>query len=161
AGCKRFVFVSSIAAMGFRSRVATPSSDCEPVSPYGRAKLAAERALLDLNGNGVDVVVLRPPLVYGRGERYNFLNPVRAVDRGLFRIIGRGRNVMPLCTSDNAARVAREAALGRVAPGIHLVADDDQYSMLRIQRAICAALGRRVPRVRIPVPVANVMSILN
>jgi nucleoside-diphosphate-sugar epimerase len=150
AGCRHFVFVSSIAAMGFFAGLATPATACRPQSAYGRAKLAAERAILALANERFHVVVLRPPTVYGPGERYNFLSWVRATDRGLFRVIGSGDNVMPLCTTDNLARAARAAAAGEIEPGIHLVADDDHYAVSRIHRAICAALGRSTPRLRIP-----------
>jgi UDP-glucose 4-epimerase len=153
SGCRRFVFISSIAAMGFRSGLSTPA--------YGRAKLGAERAISALASPGFEVVVLRPPTVYGAGERYNFLALVRAVDQGLFRLIGSGTNILPLCTVVNVARLTREAALGRVPPGVHLIADDDWYPMLRVQRAICQALGKRTPRLRIPVPVAKVIAVTN
>ncbi len=154
AGCRTFVFISSIAAMGFYAGLATPGSPCAPVSAYGRAKLEAERGLFALRTDAFDAVVLRPPTVYGPGERYNFLSLTQAVARGVFRIIGPGTNVMPLCTRENVAGAAIAAAEGRVPGGIHLVADDAHYTMNRIHAALTSALGVPHPKLHLPLPVA-------
>jgi nucleoside-diphosphate-sugar epimerase len=161
AGARRFVFMSSISAMGFWSGRATAESRCRPVSAYGWAKLQAEERLKELARPGFDVVVLRPPTVYGPGERYNFLSWVRAVERGVFRVIGSGRNVFPLCSSDNLARVVTAAAQGQLGAGTYLVADSEPYSVDRVHRAIAAALGRPPARLRLPRPAAVVAGACN
>lgn len=155
AGCERFVFISSIAAMGFFSGLASAESPCLPETAYGRAKRDAEVGILALQRSGFFPVVLRPPTVYGPGERYNFLSLTRSVRGGLFRVIGPGENTMPLCTCENVARAAIAAALGRVPFGVHLVADDAHYSMNRIHAALASALGVRRPRLRLPRVVAQ------
>lgn len=154
AGCKCFVFVSSIAAMGFFSGLATPESPCAPVTPYGHAKLQAERGIRALRTDAFLPVILRPPTVYGPGERYNFLSLTIAVARGVFRIIGRGHNVMPLCTRENLARAAIAGAEGTVPAGVHTVADDAHYPMTRVHAALTAALGVRPPTLHLPRAVA-------
>jgi len=161
AGARRFVFMSSISAMGFWSGRATAQSACRPVSAYGRAKLEAEQRLNRLAGPGFEVIALRPPTVYGPGERYNFLSWVRAVDRGLFRLIGPGENAFPLCTSENLARAVTAAVERRVAPGTYLVADAEPYPIARIHRAIAAALGRRAARLKLPPRLALVAAACN
>ncbi len=160
-GARRFVFISSLAAMGFWSGVAVSESPCRPDSPYGRAKLEAERILLSMKRPGFEVVVLRPPTVYGPGEPYNFLQWVRSVERGLFRIIGSGRNDFPLATTRNVARATRAAAEGSLASGVYLVADGEAYTMERIHRAISRSLGRAPKRLRIPIPVALAAGLTN
>jgi nucleoside-diphosphate-sugar epimerase len=152
----RFVFISSIAAVGFRDGVVTPHSECAPVTPYGMAKRRAELALLDRGA-----VVLRPPTIHGPGERYNFLSLVRAVRRGLFRTIGGGHNTFPLVSVANVARAIVHAVAGRVPPGIHMLADPERYSMRRIHRAVADALGVPMPRVSIPRHVARVAAATN
>jgi nucleoside-diphosphate-sugar epimerase len=67
AGARRFVYLSSIKA-------------ARPEDAYGRAKAIAEQALLKLEG--LDAVILRPPLVYGPRVKANFLALMRAIDRG-------------------------------------------------------------------------------
>jgi nucleoside-diphosphate-sugar epimerase len=161
AGVGTFVFMSSIAAMGFRPGRATAESPCHPVSLYGRAKLDAERGIAGLATTGFRVVILRPPTVYGPGERYNFLAWVRAVDAGLFRVIGSGSNGFPLCAIDNLARAVAASAEGRVKTGTFLVADSEAYTSKRVHAAILAALGRPPPHVHIPTPVAWALGAVN
>lgn len=83
AGVPRVVLVSTAKVMGERS--GRPFNECDPPAPadaYARSKLAAERALLALHEPGrFDVVVARPPLVYGPGARANFAALVRAAAR--------------------------------------------------------------------------------
>jgi UDP-glucose 4-epimerase len=149
-GVRRFLFMSSIAAMGFFSGRATSGNACRPVSAYGRAKLAAERGLASMSRDRFDVVVLRPPTIYGPGERHNFLTWARAVEQGRFRLIGSGRNVFPLATTQNVARAVSAAVDGRLSRGTFLVADAEPYALVRIHRALLSALGRREPRLRLP-----------
>jgi UDP-N-acetyl-alpha-D-quinovosamine dehydrogenase len=161
AGVRRFVFVSSIAAVGFHSGVTTAETPCSPLTPYGRAKREAELGVLLLAGPGFDVTVLRPPTVYGPGEAYNFLAWVRAVESGLFSVIGRGENHFPLATTANVARAASAAALGQLQTGIYMVADREAYTMNRIDAAIRRALGRSPSRLRVPIAVAAAGAALN
>jgi nucleoside-diphosphate-sugar epimerase len=86
---------------------------------------------------------------------------VRAIDRGLFRLVGRGDNVLPLCTDLNAARAIVAAAHGRVDPGVILVADAEPYPMRRVHAAIARALGRRPPRMHLPLVLARAAGWLN
>jgi len=161
AGVRRFVFMSSIAAMGFWSGLATAESACHPETPYGRAKRDAEIAVLELERPRFGVVVLRPPTVYGPGEAYNFLAWVRAVDRGLFRIIGTGEIRFPLATTENVVRATVAAVDGALAPGIYLVADREPYTTNRIHHAILRALGRERGRIHLPIEAATLAGFAN
>jgi UDP-glucose 4-epimerase len=158
---RRFVFASSISAMGFWSGTATAQSPCRPRGAYGVGKLEAERRLLALAAPGFDVTVLRFPVMYGAGDRFMFLSWVQAVDRGLFRVIGSGDNAFPLCSAENAAHTLCAAIEGRLAGGVYLVADAEAYSVSRIYRAIAAALGRVPARMHVPVSLAVAAARLN
>ncbi|MGZ3449957.1 MAG: NAD-dependent epimerase/dehydratase family protein [Polyangiales bacterium] len=160
-GVRTFVFTSSIAAVGFRDEVVTADSARRPVTAYGRAKAEAEEALLARASTTFHPVILRPPTIFGPGERYNFLQWVRAVSRGLFRTIGGGSNVFPLVSSHNVARAIVGSVAGRVPSGVHPLADPERYSMRRIHHAIAAALGVRAPRFSIPRPLADLVAIAN
>ncbi|MFN3595635.1 MAG: NAD-dependent epimerase/dehydratase family protein, partial [Thiobacillaceae bacterium] len=86
AGVRRFVFLSSVKAM------AEPNDACvdedwpgEPATPYGKAKRAAEEAVLDAGAKyGMHVVNLRLAMVYGRGGRGNLERMARAIRAGWF-----------------------------------------------------------------------------
>jgi nucleoside-diphosphate-sugar epimerase len=85
-GARRFVFVSSIKAMA-EADAGRPLSEDDTPAPqdaYGRSKLAAEQALISYGGRtGLEVVIVRPPLVYGPEVRANFLLLMGAVWKGM------------------------------------------------------------------------------
>ena len=87
AGVRRFVFVSSIKVNGegtSASRSFTNADAPAPQDPYGISKMEAEQGLRDIGAQtGMEVVIVRPPLVYGPGVKANFASLMRAVQRGL------------------------------------------------------------------------------
>ena len=85
AGVKRFVFVSSIGAMTSSSdRPLTESAPCQPDTPYGRSKLQAEQAIVQLaSQSAMTWTILRPPLVYGAGNPGNMERLIKLVQTGL------------------------------------------------------------------------------
>jgi nucleoside-diphosphate-sugar epimerase len=86
-GVKRFVFLSSIKVNGEWSapnKPFTASDSPAPVDAYGISKYEAELGLRDIaSQTGMEVVIVRPPLVYGPGVRANFLTMMRWLHRGI------------------------------------------------------------------------------
>jgi nucleoside-diphosphate-sugar epimerase len=160
-GAKRFVYLSSIKASGEETG-AKPFDGTEPLQPrdaYGRAKLAAERALAEVaTRTGMQVVVLRPPLVYGPGVKANFLALMRAIARGwplpLASISNRRSLVYAGNLADAIARCIEAAeAVGRS----YLVCDGAAVSTPGLCRAIGVALGRPARLVRFPARVLEAL----
>jgi nucleoside-diphosphate-sugar epimerase len=85
AGVKHFIFVSSIHAMAAESDdILNENSPCHPDSPYGRSKLQAEQALINLTkDSNMTWTILRPTLVYGLGNRANMDRLMKLIKRGL------------------------------------------------------------------------------
>ena len=87
AGVKRFVFVSSIKVNGEHTLADCPftaNDDANPKDPYGISKHEAEQGLfLIAQQTGMEVVIIRPPLVYGAGVKANFASMMRVVKRGI------------------------------------------------------------------------------
>ncbi len=85
AGVKHFIFLSSIGAMATLNKYPlSETSPCQPDTPYGRSKLAAEQALISLTTQSeMSWTILRPPLVYGQGHRGNMERLVKLVKKGL------------------------------------------------------------------------------
>jgi nucleoside-diphosphate-sugar epimerase len=94
APLRSFVHVSSIAAIGIRHvGLIDEAFPCSPDLDYGVSKLAMDEALLRAHRErGLPVVIVRPPTVYGPGERYNFLSLCRAIASRRFLLIGSGDN---------------------------------------------------------------------
>lgn len=154
AGVKRFVFLSSIKAMVDESRptpleVATPP---DPHSPYGISKLEAERALAAISARtGMEVAVIRPPLVYGPGAAGNMRALVKLVATGLPLPLGGIHNRRSLIYVGNLAdAVVTVLEHPDAAGGTFLVQDGEPVSTADLVRAIAAAMGR--PARLVPVP---------
>lgn len=156
AGAVRFVFVSSVKALGEGEpgRPWRESDTPEPADPYGISKHEAERALVAFGlEHGMDVVIVRPPLVYGPGVRANFLGLMRAVNRGIPLPLGAvqaRRSMVYVGNLADAIRVLATAAgpLG----GVYHATDCHDLSVAEMIRAIADALGR--PARLVPVPIA-------
>lgn len=87
AGIKRFIFVSSIKVNGehtLANCLFTENDAANPQDPYGISKQEAEQGLLFIAQQaGMEVVIIRPPLVYGAGVKANFASMMRVVKRGI------------------------------------------------------------------------------
>lgn len=155
AGVGRFVYVSSVKAVADAS--ATPLTEETPARPcdaYGISKLDAETALREVAaGSAMEVVVLRPPLVYGPAVGANFLRLLRLVDRGLPLPLGAVRNRRSLIYVANLVD-AMMCCLDAPAAAnqVFFVSDGEGLSTPQLIRAIAAALGRRPRLLPVPLP---------
>jgi UDP-glucose 4-epimerase len=155
-GAKRLVYLSSVKVLGESSPLDKPltaASATKPVDAYGRSKLEAEQALAAACRNsGMELVVVRLPLVYGPGVRANFDRLMRAVlNRALLPLGLLDNNRRSLVGIDNLADlvavcVRHPAAAGRC----WLVSDGEDLSTAALVRRIGAAVGI-APRL-LPVP---------
>ncbi len=157
AGCRAFVFLSSQAALGWRPDAGLVGEDAPatPTTAYGRSKRAAEEGLLAEPWGSTRVVILRPPTVYGPGERRNFLALCRAIARGGFPILGRGDNRMSFCHLDNLIAAIRFVAEAEPARGILHVADEPPATLAGAARILADAAGARLMPGRVPLSVAR------
>ncbi|PWC31322.1 SDR family oxidoreductase [Azospirillum sp. TSO35-2] len=154
SGVRRFVYLSSIKAMVDESRP-TPLDAAtvpDPHSPYGVSKLEAERALAAIAArSGMELVVIRPPLVYGPGAAGNMRALLKLVATGLPLPLGGLDNRRSLIYVGNLADAVATALEHPAAAGqTFLVQDGEPLSTADLVRAIAAALGR--PARLIPVP---------
>jgi nucleoside-diphosphate-sugar epimerase len=156
AGVRRFVLLSTTTVYGDRShgRPFDESSPPAPGSPYAQSKLEAERLVAAaLRESATQLVVLRPPLVYGPGATGNFARLVGLVQRGLPLPLASVRNRRSLVFVDNLAdailrTLDHPAAAGRT----YVVSDGQDVSTAELVARIAVALGRR-PRM-LPCPPA-------
>jgi len=161
AGVRRFVFVSSVKAMGeVGESCLDESSPAAPVSSYGRAKLEAERLVLEAGKqHGMLVCNLRLPLVYGRDNRGNIWRMIAAIDRGRFPPLPETGNRRSMLHVDDVIQALRLAAENSAAHGqTYIVTDGRVYSTYQIYVAVCKALGRLVPRWTIPISLLRTMA---
>jgi len=161
AGARHFVFASSIAAIGFPgcSGLIKPDAPCDPTTAYGESKRSCEIALLDPESGYLPVSVLRPPTVYGVGERRNFLSLTRAVATGAFPVPGRGENRMSFCHVSNVVDALCFLLKNAHVNGLFHVADPDRITLKLAATTIADSLGARLLPVPFPLFVAKVAAI--
>lgn len=143
-GLRRFVFVSSLAAVGPSQdgRPVPGSARPEPVTGYGRSKLAAERLVL-AEKDALPVVVLRPPMIYGPRDNESFAF-FQSVSRRFLPMLGDGKNTMSVIYASDAASACVCAIDADVPSGRAYFIDDGEVYMWReMLTDIERALGSR------------------
>jgi nucleoside-diphosphate-sugar epimerase len=153
AGGRRFVYVSSVKVNG-ETGVFSETDPPRPEDPYGVSKLEAERVLAEWSAEaGTELVIIRPPLVYGPGARANFALLVRAVARGLPLPLGGIANARSLVGLDNLVDFIVTCATHSGAAGeTFMVSDGEDVSTPDLVTRIGRALGRRARLFTVPQP---------
>ncbi len=155
-GIRRFVFVSTISVLATHSEPGKPLRGDEqpsPVSAYGRAKLAAENELFSISAKGqIEVVIVRPTLVYGAGAQGNLARLASAIKAGIPLPLGAVQNRRSMMNvRDLAEFLAILADLEHLPASPLIAADAEPVSTSTLIRQLSQALGRP-PRL-LPFPV--------
>lgn len=156
AGVKRFLFISSVKVHGEFTqpgRVFTHTDAPNPQDAYGQSKYEAEQGLSQLSADtGMEVVIIRPPLVYGPGVKANFAALIRVVQSGWPLPLGAVRNQRSLVALDNLVDfIVTCITHPKAANQIFLVSDGQDLSTSELVRGIARAAG--VPARLLPVRV--------
>lgn len=148
AGVRRFVFLSSVGVNGVQTSANSAFSEADPPQPhnaYAQSKLEAEIGLRRLSGQtGLEVVIIRPPLVYGPGVKANFAALMRAVQHGWPLPLGAVRNQRSLVALDNLIDLIITCiSHPRAANETFLVSDGRDVSIAELVRGLAQAAGVR------------------
>jgi nucleoside-diphosphate-sugar epimerase len=157
AGVRRFVFVSSVKVNGEATQLGCPFTADDapaPLDAYGISKMEAEQGLREIaRQTGMEVVIIRPPLVYGPGVKANFAAMMRWLKRGLPLPLGAIHNQRSLVALDNLVDLIVTCLTHPAAANqTFLVSDGEDVSTTELLRRMGQALGR--PARLIPVPVS-------
>lgn len=155
AGVKRFIFISSIKANGewsIAGQALTSNNQHVPVDPYGLSKYEAELGLkLIAEHTGLEVVVIRPPLIYGPGVKANFLKMMQWVEKGIPLPLGDIQNQRSMLGLDNLIDFIELCLTHANAPGqTFLVSDDYDVSTTELLKEISSAMNRPSRLLSIP-----------
>ena len=158
AGVKRFIFLSSIKVNGEATQLGHPflaDQPPAPEDPYGISKREAEEGVRVLaQETGMEVVIIRPPLVYGPGVKANFLAMMRWLKRGIPLPLGAvTENRRSLVALDNLVDLI-VTCLGHPAAAnqTFLVSDAESLSTAALLRRMGDAIGRPTRLIPVPVP---------
>ena len=145
SGVRRFVYISSVKACGENRRLPYSENDQpEPQGPYGISKWEAEQALHEIaDKTGLEVVVIRPPLVYGPGIKANFLRLFKIIERGVPLPLAGVENRRSLIYLENLVDAVLKCILHPKASGeTYFVSDGIDFSTPELIRKIAAAMGK-------------------
>lgn len=153
-GVKRFIFLSSVKVNGGESgdRPFSPEDIPHPEDPYAMSKHEAEVGLFRLaEGKSLEVVIIRPPLVYGPGVKGNFLLMLTFMKKGIVMPLGAVNNLRSFIALDNLVDFIliclRHPAAGNQ---IFLVSDGEDISTTALLRRAATAMGIKVKLIPVP-----------
>ena len=156
AGVKRFIFISSIKVNGESTGLDSPfkpDDDFTPTDPYGLSKYEAEVGLRKMaKETGMEVVIIRPPLVYGPGVKANFASMMKWVNKGVPLPLGGIReNKRSLVSLDNLVDLIITCVdHPKAANQTFLVSDDEDVSTSLLLTNMATALN--APNRLLPIP---------
>lgn len=155
AGVKRFIYISSIKVNGEWTSPGKPFTAEDAPAPedyYGISKLEAEQGLQELAAKtGMEVVIIRPPLVYGPGVKGNFASMVKLVGKELPLPLGAVHNSRSLVALDNLVDLVIICTSHPAAANqVFLAGDGEDLSTTELLRGIARAMGKRSRLVPVP-----------
>ena len=158
---KHFVYFSSVKAMAEDSKdVLDESFPPNPTTVYGKSKLAAEKIVAEYGErHGFKTTALRLPLVYGPGNKGNIYRMIKAIDRGLFIIIGNGENRRSMVYVENVVDAALAVVDRQEATNeVYIVTDGMDYTVKDLYETIVKELRRKPMPFCMPMNLAKIVS---
>ncbi len=159
AGVKRFIFLSSIKVNGELTLSRQPFSEevfQPPKDPYGLSKYEAEQGLLKIaQDTGMEVVIIRPPLVYAQGVKANFASMLKWVNKGVPLPLGAIYNKRSLVALDNLVDFIMLCADREKSPQatneVFLISDGEEVSTTQLLQKVAKSLNKRAWLIPVPV----------
>lgn len=121
-GIKRIIFASTVAVYGFAEKDSGEDAPIQPFNEYGKTKYEAETVLCDWAAEDPErsVVIIRPTVIFGEGNRGNVFNLLSSIATGRFLMIGPGTNRKSMAYVGNIAAFLRHVE-DYMKPGVHVV----------------------------------------
>jgi len=156
AGVRRFVFISSVKVSGEYTRDGEPFVETmipSPEDPYGKSKFEAEEALKEISvDSGMELVIIRPPLVYGRGVKANFANLMKLCSIPVPLPFGLVHNKRSMIYLENLVDfIVCCVYHPKAVNEIFLISDDQDLSLSELIGSIRRVMGKK--SLLFPVPV--------
>lgn len=140
-GVKQFIFLSTMSVYGMDTGVITRDTNPNPKSNYGKSKWQAEQAIVLLENESFHVCVLRPPMVYGKGCRGNFVKVKRIVEK--FPIFPYVKNKRSMVYIDNLSSFVKKC-VDDIHKGVFFPENEEYVSTEDLVKGISEAIGKKV-----------------
>ena len=156
---KRFIFISSIKVNGEMTLVDLPfkpNDNYIPTDPYGLSKYEAEQGLLTIaEETGMEVVIIRPPLIYGPNVKANFASMMKWVNKSIPLPFGAIHNKRSLVALDNLVSFIIHCADYKKTPQaanqVFLISDGEDVSTTELLQKVAKAFGKKALLLAVPV----------
>lgn len=152
AHIKKFIFVSSIAAMGIvKESPITENSVCTPYLPYQVTKYEAEQLVLSECKKGYPAIIVRPTKVYGVGEHeFSYLTLTKLCKKRIFLKVGNGRNYTSnIYITDFVQALIKLVNKGKIGE-TYILSSDESIEFVESGRIIAEELGKKIMIIPIP-----------
>ena len=146
-GIKRFVFISSIGVNGNSTSIPFSESACpNPIDSYAVSKLNAEKLLLQIGkSTGMEIVIIRPPMVYGLGAPGNFSNVIKLIHSNIPLPLGSITNLKSFIGINNLIDFIILCAKSPLAANeLFLISDDHDISTPEFFKVVGEAIGKKI-----------------
>ena len=155
SGVKRFIYMSSIKVNGEETTKNAPYQATDtphPTDPYAISKYEAEEGLKKLSQEtGLEIVIIRPPLIYGPCVKANFLAMLRAIQKGIPLPLGAIHNKRSLVALDNLIDLIVTCIdHPNAANQTFLVSDDADVSTTELLQKMAEAMSKKAWLLPIP-----------
>jgi nucleoside-diphosphate-sugar epimerase len=163
AGVRRFVHVGTEAAL-IAGQPLVNADETAPLRPdsnalYCATKAIAEQAVRDANGDALETVVVRPRLVWGRGDTTIMPSLVKAIEAGRFAWIGGGRHRTSTTHVDNTVHGLVLGAEKGQPGGVYFVTDGEPVVFREFITELVATQGVEAPDRNMPAPLAGAAAV--
>ena len=149
SGVKHFVFISTVAVYGEDEERVSENTVCNPVTPYGKSKLEAEKELLKLSEDSFIVSIIRPPMVYGKNAPGNIDSLVKLVKKLPIIPLGGIENKRSFISIQNLCFIINEI-ITQEKSGIFLASDNEAISTSRLIELIAKNLDKKIYLIKLP-----------
>ncbi len=160
-GLEKFVLISSVAAAGPADQIPRKETDrCQPLTTYGRSKLAGEdaaRPFFDL----IPITILRPPAVYGPGDKA-ILTLFDLANKGFKPYMAGGNNRIQMVYVDDLCRAIQIGMESDKSRGqTYFIADSQAYSVRELLNIMGQLLGKKGIGIYIPLWLLRIIALLS
>tara|TARA_B100000767_G_scaffold271306_1_gene296650 strand:+ start:233 stop:1222 length:990 start_codon:yes stop_codon:yes gene_type:complete len=151
-GIDKIVFTSTVAVYGFAEPGTDESGSIDPFNEYGRTKFEAEEKLLDWHANGdKSLIIVRPTVIFGEGNRGNVFNLLNQIASGKFLMVGKGENKKSMAYIGNIIAFLETCVATEQKYGVYNYVDtpdltmDELVSQVRAKLKGKGGVGPRLP----------------
>jgi nucleoside-diphosphate-sugar epimerase len=151
---EHIIFTSSVSVYGLNKKNPDELSGTDPFNHYGKSKFQAEKVLrrwFDNDRNGKSLIIIRPTVTFGPGNKGNVYNLLKQIAGGNFIMVGRGRNKKSMAYVENVAGFISHC-LDKKFKGYHLFnyIDKPDLATKELVHHAEEALGKKIIPIKIP-----------